>query len=212
MNTKVNVQTILIVFMLCVTVVVSTNTYANAQMREDGQIELDSLAANPIVSGGPGYIMVSPYQFRYKYFAHAEWIFYTDGLFNNSGDTGKHITAVAGVNLPNGATITQLTAYYSDATSEALIVYLHRTPISGIATAMASVASSGLSTSPLSNFTTRIDDSQVDSRQYSYHVSVWIPGGWGADLILTNVRIDYAYTVYTPTIMKGSSTVFRTIY
>lgn len=202
MNTKVNLQTILIVIMVCVTVIVSTNSYANAQGGGEGQIQSGSIAAIPIVPGGPGYIMVSPYEFRYLDYNDIEKIAYINGLFSNRITADASILVRAGVNLPHGATITQLTVYFMDSIEGSnLEVTLYRSFSNGESSYMAYVNSDTGALSVGSNFTTSILDPKVDNRQYSYFIQVIIPEK-GYDLRLTNVRIDYEYTVSAPLIMK----------
>lgn len=71
MNTKISLQTILIVLILSILVFVSTDAHVKGQIGGDDNPlsvnEADNQAvitAGSPVPGGPGFIMVSPFEFR----------------------------------------------------------------------------------------------------------------------------------------------------
>ena len=123
------------------------------------------------------------------------------GVFNPSETDQSWL--VAGVTLPHNATITKLTIYYKDSdTTKDFFIGLNRSYIVGDVFSVATLQTSGEATAFRTLSTTEITDRVVDNQNNSYFLSVWFPAGASDSIMLTNVRIDYGYTVYTPTIMK----------
>ena len=202
MNTKVNLQTILIVFMVCVTVIVSTNSYANAQMggetsllqnAPEGEIMIDP------VPGGPGFIMVTSFQFKPYLPNNTNWAYSGPALYSTStNDAYFH----AGVQLPDAARITHVTLYYYDNSSADMQLLLTTAEGKYWGVAIATVYSVGVENEYRTNYTRPSTPPMVDNQIYGYYLTLKMPGNNGGNLQFTNVRIDYEYTVYTPTIMK----------
>ena len=212
MNTKVNLQTILIVLLLSVLIFVSTGTHVQGQIGGDDLIFSQDqtgtegvIEGTGVVPGGPGFIMISPFDFKPLYYHEDDaWSYEFSGhwgVFNPSETDQSWL--VAGVTLPHNATITKLTIYYKDSdTTKDFFIGLNRSYIVGDVFSVATLQTSGEATAFRTLSTTEITDRVVDNQNNSYFLSVWFPAGASDSIMLTNVRIDYGYTVYTPTIMK----------
>jgi len=203
MNTKINAQTILIVLMVCVTVFISTYTYVNAQVGgdtslfENASTEGEAVTSDP-VEGGPGFIMVSPVDFK-PYTTTSAWT-YTAGYVYNPSSVDS--TLAAGLTLPHGATITKLTLYFKDNSISEMTLYLYQIGQAALSYEMAMIR-----TFENYNFyrhisTTNLNFEIVDNQSYSYLLFIDIPGSAGINLMLTGVRIDYEYTSYSPMIVR----------
>lgn len=203
MNTKVNVQTILIVFMVCVTVIVTANSSAKAQVGGENNSLLGNATESEImvdpVPGGPGFIMVSVFDFK-PYFSDYEITHTGSSLYNAS--TTQQLILNAGITLPHGATITKVTLYFLDNVSSNLTLYLAWANGDGYGITMTTLLSAGAQAGFRSVSKTTLSDNIVDNQNYSYFLQLVLPPNASTELRVSNVRIDYEYTVYTPTIMK----------
>lgn len=149
------------------------------------------------VPGGPGFIMVSPFEFK-PYSTSYEWGFLGKSVYN-PGLSYSHM--VAGLNLPDGATITKLTLFYKDNVASDLTLYLFRGSMDNTEYQMAHVLSEDWDTTYRFVSTTSISDPVVNNQVFSYFLYVYFPGNVGQNVLLTNVRIDYGYTTVAPLIM-----------
>lgn len=202
MNTKVNLQTILIVLMVCLTVLISAPSFVKAQ--EGGPASaVDSEGKSEItldpVPGGPGFIMVSPADLT-PVSSAIQRSFLLTYLYNPSASVyGSYIT---GVNLPHGATINKLTIYCQDNAVDNLSVTLYRDNGAGQMEQVASVGSNGLPAGFVNVSTANILHPVIDNQNYSYTLIAAIPANYQQNLILSNIRIDYEYTGNLPLIMR----------
>jgi len=100
---------------------------------------------------------------------------------------------VAGVQLPHGATVTKLTAYYRDNASGNLTITLHRFLNTGMGwQTMAAVITSGTPAYGGGQDTT-ISDPVIDDLSYSYCVRAYCPNWPGDDTIrVMGAVIEYA--------------------
>jgi hypothetical protein len=209
MNTNLNhgfasfAKTILIVFMVCVTFFISTNPSVLALEdvsagKSKNAPESETLL-DPIPDG-PGFIMVSPFDFR-PYSSTTPWEFGAmPYLFNPS--TTEDAVLEAGLTLPHGATITKVTLYFEDNSTTNMSLFLNRSEIdwiyriAAIETANAQVGYRSVSAP------TNTDYNVVDNRTFSYFLELVLPANSLSNLELVNVRIDYAYTSDLPIVMR----------
>ena len=141
--------------------------------------------------------------------------FQNDGRYLQHFDNPAAITGVRGwysapVHLPDGATITKMTFYYRDNTTDDGIARLQRSISNGGYENMASIDTSGGWSPPWYNSksTTTIYNAVIDNLNHSYWV-VWdLPRSlkppseqeivWGCAVV-----IEYTYRVYLPLVLKG---------
>ena len=151
------------------------------------------------VAGGPGFVMVNPFQFT-PYSSTTQWAFTGTNLYNPSSLT---VAYIAPLTLPNNVTITQVVAYYYDNAAGSITVYLMRCPVqSGGCIPMAQVSSSGASIEYRYGAINVISNPVVDQQNNSYLLELNIPGSYGTNLRLTGVRVDYANTTFLPILQK----------
>ena len=207
MKTRVKFQTILLVLVIFSMAFFSVQSWAFAQggggdaQEQPGQVVLGGeLTGTGVVAGGPGFIMVSPFSFRPSSPQFNDmWETYNSGIYNSDPSM---IDMVAGLTLPHGATLTKMTIYYKDNyASENIYVGLRRGDGMSGSTTLANIWSSGTETAFRYGSVT-ISGSQVDNQMYSYYLFVRLPGNASDNIVLANVRLDYDYPSYLPTVMK----------
>lgn len=200
------IRLFLIVLVLAVLVFVSTDSLVRGQTGGDEPILVDlesegegAIEGTGIVPGGPGFIMVSPFDFQ-PVLPGYTWSYIGGGLYIPSpGSMGAFVT---GVTLPHKATLKKLTLYYLDNKIVGDIsVELTRGDGSGIVLAMESFTSAGAAVAYRYKSSTEFLDPVVDNQNYSYYLRVGFPDNGGADIVFTNVRIDYEYTTSLPVVM-----------
>jgi hypothetical protein len=149
-------------------------------------------------SPGHGYVSVPPPAFQPSSATHE---------FTLSMNMLQHLSAYtavyyAPVYLPQGATVTKFTLYYSDASgsddSEAI---LFRTGLEGSYWSMASVQIAGSAGIPLDVSDTTINYSLIDNSQYAYLVG-WAAAG-GSFHKNYGVIIEYTYGVSLPAVLRN---------
>lgn len=208
MNTNLNrgfAKTILIVFMVCLTILISTNPSVRAQEGVFGGASRNMPESETMldpVPGGPGFIMVSPFSFQ-PYNKFSEWNYSGGGLYNPSVSMDTYL--VAGLTIPHGATITQVTLYYKDDHPEDNIsLFFYRGDETGMFSPVASLVPDSDSSDYQSYSVNEISNSVIDNQSYSYYLIVSFPpiDSVNGELILTNVRLDYAYTSDLPLVIK----------
>lgn len=216
MNTKVNlhfahfVQTILIVLLLAILIIVSTDSHVQGQIGGDDSLlsqdvtstQGGTIEGTGIVPGGPGFIMVSPFDFKPAQPSDL-WSYGGggNGLYNpNTTDPSDFVT---GLTLPHNATLSKLTLYYKDShPSKNFYIILYKGDGVSALVPMATLETSGEALAYRYMSTTEITDPVVDNQNYSYFLYVWFNADAGEANMLTNVRIDYAYTSDLPLVMK----------
>jgi hypothetical protein len=208
-NLKVIPRTlaILILLLFALSLTVSPST---ARRTETDGVAVGLLTNGPIplvnsptavgesVPGGPGFLILSSFDFKPEADNYSYWYNYT--LLQNDGVSSS--TFVAPVHLPQSAMINQMVVYFLDNDSgENIAVYLLQlndltiTPV-----IMASFESSSAYANIHYAVTTSISYPVVDNASYSYLVQVSLPD---SGLIgLNAVRIDYTYSVSLPAIAK----------
>lgn len=97
---------------------------------------------------------------------------------------------VAAVNLPDGAVITGLKAFFYDNSASSLTAYLYREPLSGSYEQMASVSSTG-SSGYTNSQTTTIAHPVVDNLHYAYEVDAYAADWYAPNLKIKGVIITY---------------------
>ncbi len=152
-----------------------------------------------VVPGGPGFIMVHPAAF-FPETTSGQRAFGMGGILYNPGVGSEfYITAV---DLPHGAMINKIVLYYKDSTIETLEVVLARFGHEEGVTVMARVESVGSNVSPQIGEETTILANAVDNQRYGYFMELFLPGGFGSNMHIRGVRIDYSYPVNLPLINK----------
>ena len=146
--------------------------------------------------------MVSPFDFK-PYDAVADKLKYFESIIYNPGPAQSQL--VAGLTLPHGAKITQLTLYFYDAHLPAdMVLYLYRAAVNGVISVVTSITPTGLNTGINYLSTTKFSPGAevIDNRNYSYFLLAFFPGSGSTNLGMTNARIDYAYTTNLPAVMN----------
>jgi hypothetical protein len=192
-----------IVVLLAAAAAVTSGAAAVPARPDAGGPRNPALAAAPDpgapVPGGPGYLMVNPFQFR-SAFPDRGWG-YENGELSNPGPEENFFEAP--VTLPNNVTITNMVAYFYDNTDQGLAVGIWRIdPSTGSWLQMASVSSSGAQDQYRNAANASIIEPAVDQQSYSYLIEAHLPVAWHT-LRLAGVRIDYAYTTGLPIVSKA---------
>lgn len=164
-----------------------------------GQGNPAAAAPDAPVPGGPAFQMVSAFQFKPRWSSNA-WDYQGLDLYNPGPGTSYFD---ASFSLPNNVVITGLVVYYYDNTSaHDLTVWLYRGDVAtGAFDFMADVSTSGAVEQYRNASDTTINLAGVDQQSYSYLMTVEIPGA-GSSLRLTGVRIDYAYGLSLPLVLR----------
>lgn len=196
---------ILLVLNLFVSFFLSKNGFVKAQPGvepgEELQIQQIEAGVNAEVNevpGGPGFIMIHPYQFRLRY-SNQPWQFLFSYLYNPSSNEYSYMAAP--LNLPHGATITQLTLYYKDNSPKNMSIRL-KAYSGNLEATMAGIYTDEEENIIQSVFDNTVNFSVVDNQNYSYALELDFEPGGSTNLFLTNVRIDYAYNSNLPLINK----------
>jgi len=204
MHTKSTLQKLLVVIVLSIFLIVSSHTYASAQIERENELEFQNMLSaeniinvNMDVPGGPGYVMVSAFDFK-PYNPEVDKATYVDASLTNAATESTHI---ASLTLPHGATVTQLILYFGDlAPVSNFTVTLFRASVDGAIEPIQFVRSSGANPGPRNNY--MYLSSTIDNRNYSYYLNATFPAGTTQTLTLINVRIDYSYNIAAPLIMN----------
>ncbi len=166
-----------------------------------GEVQtLQGAGTNAAVPGGPGFIMLHPTAFVPMDSA-TEYQFGPGGVLLNSGSFNGYY--VAAVNVPQGATINKVVLYYFDNASDNIVLTFNAINLDVTAILpLASVTTIGAP--PLSGVIgdTTITEHTIDNQSYAYWVEVQIPAGYGTNLTIRGIRIDYSYPVNLPLINK----------
>ena len=152
-----------------------------------------------VVPGGPGFYAQNALAFRIWPDQSMPFSYSGVKLTNPGSVTHYYAAPVA---LPNGATITRLVVWYQDNHAsyevEASLARCALDQVSGIS--IATVKSSGASTSVRFGEDTTITYPKVDLQSYSYWVSVYLPPT--TDVGILSFRIDYAYATALPLVTR----------
>ena len=205
MNTKFKFQTILLVLLLCLLIFSSANAVVSAQVGGDDNPELQDaqttggeLMGTGLVPGGPGFIMVSAFDFR-PLTSVDGWSVSGSGIINN----GPASNLVAGLTLPHNATITKMTLYFRDYSStENLRITLLRGDGLAEGEQLANILTSGSEFANRYVSVTSFTEPKVDNQLFSYYLVASFPAATSSDVVLAQVRLDYDYPSYLPTVMK----------
>ncbi|MCJ7695018.1 MAG: hypothetical protein MUO40_06270 [Anaerolineaceae bacterium] len=185
----------------------STNAVVIAQVgeSENGLPGTISKATAPeqrapmVVPGGPGHVMLTAFDFQPRSM-DTQWA-YADGLELYNPGIGQGIY-IAPVHLPDGATVKQVVLYYYDDVEENLNLSLSRSEAGGgIIESMAVIIPTGTGGYSY-DYDSIISYAQIDLANYSYYLGLLLKGGAGDKLTLLQVRIDYDYPTFLPTVLK----------
>jgi hypothetical protein len=153
------------------------------------------------VPGGPGYISLNGIDF--KPLTPTDNTFsYTGVSIRNAGVSPDWFMAT--FQVPNGATINKVVAYYTDTDASAgmdLEVDLLYVPLdSAYGILMADFHSTGATGGLLVNEITTITHPVVDLAANTYLIQAYLPNSTNVSLV--GVRVDYAYRGVLPAVMK----------
>jgi hypothetical protein len=159
---------------------------------------LSASSPQEVIPGGPGFQMVSALQFK-PWHPTVSWDFYYLDLYNPGPEFGAYSAALT---LPDNVTITRMVVYFYDNSVADLDVRLWLGDQAGGWGLLADVYSSGA----LDGYRTASDDwidyAAVDQQSYSYALEARLSAD-STNLRLAGVRIDYAYSVDLPLVLKG---------
>jgi len=176
---------------------ISASAGVSVSAEEKGSVQVEPVA------GGPGFIMIGVADFR-PLNPSLDWATLGDtSIISLASTTGLNF--IAGVHLPQGATITKIVFYYYDASDTNIWVDLNRNNLdngTSIET-LANLPTSGNSTEVRSAETNSIIEPVVDNQSYAYSIKVTFPPNPNVTTIrLIGVRIDYGYQSDLPYIVK----------
>lgn len=205
MNTKLKFQSILLILLMSLLALSFAGSRAFAQVGGDDNPEVQSaqttggvLTGTGLVPGGPGFIMVSAFDFH-PYLPTEIWSVSGSGIINN----GPEIIMVTGLSLPHGATITKMTLYYRDVSADKNIrLVFSRGDGLTDSIQLANIFSSGTADAYRYLSVTSFVDPVIDNQLYSYYLMAIFPAATSSDVVLAQVRLDYDYPSYLPTVMK----------
>lgn len=220
---KINLRSIVLLLAL-VLILMSTNAVAIAQEGTDpevvitpsptrmnpegGRQPIDISRAEPreVIPGGPGFVSIHPSAFQPKSSSSSYDFFGAEPgiseLFNSGSGIGYYLTPV---DIPDHATINKMVVYFFDQLNDEfhIDVTLHQCDIGfGGCTEIGSVTTGvGLDYGGYGSSEDLVITNQpVDMQTKSYVLYMKIPGGQYANLTLVNVRLDFSYPLYIPTI------------
>jgi len=200
MSTRNGFQTWLVVLMISVLLVASTTPQVSAQFGGEVGSEIPDggeLMGTGIVPGGPGFVMLSAYDFVPTSDLSSR-DFAGGNLFNDKQTAGSFSTGVA---LPHNAKITKITLYFKDEnTSNGIFVYFARSFV-GTVTEIASFTTQE-SYPTWRTQSVDIPSISIDNQNYGYFLNLIFPASASANLYVANVRIDYAYTSSVSLVLK----------
>jgi hypothetical protein len=161
------------------------------------------LAAGPqavVVPGGPGFVILNGWDFKPQSPTFT-WAYANSstGLMNTTSGVEYFL---APVHLPQGATINQIVLYYydDDSVNDMTVSLSQYSNMGSNKVLMATVGSSGATTSNTYVTTASITSPIVDNSAYSYGLFLTLPGG--GLTVMNAVRIDYAYNTDLALVMK----------
>jgi len=146
------------------------------------------------VPGGPGYVFVSPFAMIPR--LSSQYYVFTGSCLQAPGNESSYLNFP--VDLPHGATITRLVAYFADFdASYNMIVTLYRDNYSDFnRTAIGQAVSFG-SAGYINASDTTIDLAEVDLSSYGYSIELQIPAYISGSGFM-GARVDYSYPAYVP--------------
>jgi len=223
---KINLRSIVLMLAL-VLILMSTNAVAIAQEGTDPEVlttptveqytREDYFQANGInpeenrealvIPGGPGFISIHPSQFL-PIKSNTEYGFYGIKEIHGPVFDPSHalVEFLAPVDLPHQATINQLVITFVDlniADAFNVSISLNHCDFSySSCSPMASITAVGSGAGYNYTTTSTFSDAKVDRQLYSYMLHLSIPGGFGVDLTLVNLRLDYTYPTFMPTVQN----------
>ncbi len=163
---------------------------------------LQTTGTNAAVPGGPGFVMIHPTAFVPMYSTWEYSFGVGGGALYNPGSADSFYEAA--VNLPHGAKITKVVAYYFDnsSTVDTWVVLAAVSMDEPDLVNLAYLATSGAEANNRVMEDTTISPDIIDNQSYAYWIEVGIPGGQATSLMIRGIRIDYSYPVNLPLINK----------
>jgi hypothetical protein len=188
------------VLVLFAVVLLSTLAAGSTVTAKEGAFNTGAIPAvipDP-VPGGPGFISVSTYGF--KPYDPAWTLGYSNTwMYNNGTEGANYITSV---NLPHGAILTKVVFFYYDTVpGGGMDYYLQSVNMfDGSLTEVAGGSSNG--SDGFGYVEIPIYEPLIDNQLYSYVIEADFPGGFGTNLSLINIRIDYGYSSFLANVQK----------
>jgi len=212
---KINLRSIVLMLAL-VLILMSTNAVAIAQEGTDDQtippvtsrqpgIEGSAEERSVTIPGGPGFISIHPSQFLPKDSGTEYTFYFIKELYVQKTDpTHANVEFLAPIDLPHFAKISQLIVYFFDDNvvddGYNLSVSLNRCDFgSAKCSVLGTATSNGLRGYGYVMTSTFLDE-PVDRQLYNYVLHLIIPGGFLDSLTLVNLRVDFNYPTYFPTV------------
>lgn len=151
------------------------------------------------VPGGPGYVSLNGLSFR-TFSANTSYTYVGACLYYSGGSSFDYFAAP--IQVPNGATLSQVVVYYKDGDAgHDLQLLLQRIPLGeSTGDTLATVVSSGSVAGPRIASTAVISSPLVDLSANSYLLQASLPASSGVELC--GVRVDYDYPVALPVVGK----------
>jgi hypothetical protein len=165
----------------------------------DAGLTPSSPAGGGPVPGGPGYVVVSGFDFRP--YDPTDAYSYLGTAINNTGAASAWY--IATFQIPNGATINKMVAYYTDSdpgVGQNLDLDMLYCPLFSGCYMMASINPTATISGWVYSETTTITNPVVDLAINSYALQVNLPAS--NSVWLNAVRIDYGYATALPLLAK----------
>lgn len=220
---KINLRSIFLTLAM-VLILMSTNAVAIAQEGTDPElgvtpvptrtnlevdrhpIDLSRTEPRAVIPGGPGFISIHPSAFQPKS-SSSSYDFWGFGvgiseLYNSASSKGYYL---APVDIPDHATINKMVVYFFDQVIDDLHirVALHQCDIGYGGCTEIGLVTTGVGPDYEGYGFTEdlvITNQPVDLQTKSYVLYLEIPGGQYTLLTLVNVRLDFSYPLYMPTV------------
>jgi hypothetical protein len=151
------------------------------------------------VPGGPGFVSIGAYEFK-PYSQSIDYDYTGGRLYNKAATTEVFL---APVHLPHGAIVSQVVLYYVDNGPLDIRVYFWATPLDSPSAEikLVDVTTSGASADPKTLIITNFPNGNgIDNQSNAYMISLDLPSG--SSYRIGGARIDYAFPVNLPAVMK----------
>jgi hypothetical protein len=146
-------------------------------------------------SSSPSYSF-TPAEFT-PYFSDCYYSSYGYSLDYKDGTTTGCDVYYAGIHLPDGITVTKMTLFFNDASTESMTAYFVRNDFNKNPETLAGVGSSGNSSG---NTSISIDTSiPIDNSTYSYYFSIHFPS---ENIELLGITLETTYPTFLSIINK----------
>ena len=220
MVVKINLRSI-VLLLAVILILMSTNAVAIAQDGSDTETptvplpsrtpvqrddDISSSERSPIIPGGPGFISIHPSAFQPKDSDTPYGFYDVFELFNPAPVDSDDGIYLAPVYPPNLAEFSQLVLYFYDHYTDDFlhirldlmscdIGYSHCTTLTTLVSTVGE-GPEGYGFETIDSFV----NSKINLQTNSYLLKLTIPSGKDSWLTLVNVRLDYEYPTFMPTV------------